>query len=416
MYVSDSGIATVTVKRIIDPNNPHNAALFTALARQCIKALGGVSAMRLDLDDLDEDQSSTIMRRVYWQAALICMTGMAHRRIAVLLPAALVAMAASPMCTQPMKTNAPDLPIHTAAGERMLRFDFPAFRIGIGEYPDGPTGATVLHFPSGAAMAMDIRGGSPGVVGDYGFVHAIVLSGGSLLGLEAASGVAGELFRRSGASSWDNIPLVSGGIVFDFGGRDNGIYPDVRLGAAALDNAKPGEFPLGARGAGIAVTVGNGFAFDRGEPAGQGAAYREVGGVKFFACTVLNAIGAIYDRNGDIVLGHRDAETGERTSFAEDLERRVEAASKSDTAGPSRNTTLTVVVTNQTVRGHDLTQLGRQVHSSMARAIQPFHTRDDGDVLWMVSTAEVEVPQWSVTALGVAAAEVVWDAILTAYP
>ena len=52
----------------------------------------------------------------------------------------------------------------------------------------------------------------------------------------------------------------------------------------------------------------------------------------------------------------------------------------------------------------------------MARAIQPFHTRDDGDVLWMVSTGEVDVPEWSLTALGVAASEVVWDAVLEAYP
>ena len=73
---------------------------------------------------------------------------MAKRRIAALLSAALVAMAASPTFAQPMNTNAPDLPIQTAAGERVLQFDFPAFRIGIAEYPDGPTGATVLHFPS----------------------------------------------------------------------------------------------------------------------------------------------------------------------------------------------------------------------------------------------------------------------------
>ena len=58
----------------------------------------------------------------------------------------------------------------------------------------------------------------------------------------------------------------------------------------------------------------------------------------------------------------------------------------------------------------------RQVHSSMARAIQPCHTGDDGDALWMVSTAEVELPQWSLTGLGVVASEVVWDAVLSAHP
>ena len=212
--------------------------------------------------------------------------------------------------------------IETAAGERTLRFDFPAVRIGIAEYPDGPTGVTVLRFPNGAAMAADIRGGSPGFVGDYGFVHAVTLAGGSLLGLEAVAGVAAELFAQGGSQGrWDAIPLVSGGIVYDFGGRDNGIYPDKRLGRAALAAAREGIVPLGQRGAGISVTVGNGFAFDRGEAAGQGAAFREVGGVKFLAVVVLNALGAVFDRTGQIVLGHLNPETGQRTTYAEEIER-----------------------------------------------------------------------------------------------
>ena len=325
-------------------------------------------------------------------------------------------VATQPMLANPaMPTNDDNLTISTDWGDRILAYDFPAFEVGIAEYPAGPTGATVLRFPNGAAVAADIRGGSPGFVGDYGFVHAIVLAGGSLLGLEAASGVAAALLP-AGAARWDTIPLVSGGIVYDFGTRANRVYPDTRLGRAALANTKSGRFPLGARGAGIAVTVGNGFAFDRGEAAGQGAAFREIGGVKIFACTVVNAVGAIFDRSGKVTLGHMHPETGERTTFMQDLEQRV-ANAEGERLDPAKgNTTLTVVVTNQTVRGHDLAQLGRQVHSSMARAIQPFHTRDDGDVLWTVSTGEVNLEQWSLTALGVAASEVVWDAVLAAHP
>ena len=302
--------------------------------------------------------------------------------------------------------------IETAAGERTLRFDFPAVRVGIAEYPDGPTGVTVLRFPNGAAMAADIRGGSPGFVGDYGFVHAVTLAGGSLLGLEAVAGVAAELFAQGGSQGrWDAIPLVSGGIVYDFGGRDNGIYPDKRLGRAALAAAREGIVPLGQRGAGISVTVGNGFAFDRGEAAGQGAAFREVGGVKFLAVVVLNALGAVFDRTGQIVLGHLNPETGQRTTYAEEIERLAGTAQ----SAPG-NTTLTVIVTNQTMHRQDLTQLGRQVHASMARGIQPFHSRDDGDVLWAISTNEVEEPAWSNMALGVVASETVWDAVLEARP
>ena len=339
---------------------------------------------------------------------------MTHRDIARAVLA--VVLAGSIQAQTPVKTNDdPDLPISTEPGDRVLVYDFPAFHVGIAEYPDGPTGVTVLHFPTGANMSLDVRGGSPGVVGDYGYVHAITLAGGSLLGLEAASGVAAGLFARRDKPDWNAIPLVSGGIVFDFGARANMIYPDKRLGRAALENARPNRFPLGARGAGMSVTVGNGFDFDRAEAAGQGAAYREIGGVKFFACVVLNAIGAVFDREGNLVRGHVDPTSGERSTYMEDVERRVEAAQAAPDPQPG-NTTITVVVTNQTVRGHDLTQLGRQVHSSMARAIQPFHTRDDGDALWMVSTGEVEVAPWSLTALGVVASEVVWDAVLAAHP
>lgn len=324
----------------------------------------------------------------------------------------------------PWPGNSAGLAVSTDWGERVLDFDWPALEVGIAEYPDGPTGTTVLHFPAGAAMALDVRGGSPGVVGNYGFVHAIVLSGGSLLGLEAAAGVAGLLLAQNrNIARWDTIPLVSGGVVFDFGGRRNGIHPDKRLGRAALRNAAPGRFPLGARGAGRFVTVGKGLDYTHGDAAGQGAAFRAEGELKIFACTVLNAVGAVFDRQGQRVRGHLDQveATPRRASEAlqEETTPRVAARDASDalaTRTVGRNTTLTVVVVNQTVRGFDLTQLGRQLHTSMGRAIHPFHTRDDGDALWVVSTGEVELPQWSVAALGIAASDVLWDAVLAAHP
>ena len=312
------------------------------------------------------------------------------------------------------KTNDdPDLPIETDFGERILTYDFPSFEVGIAEYPDGPTGVTVLSFPNGAAMYLDVRGGSPGVIGNYGWVHAISLAGGSLYGLEAASGVAAGLLEQRGyQSNWESIPLVSGGIVFDFGSRSNSIYPDKRLGRVAFENTVVNQFPLGARGAGIAVSVGKGLEFDRAEPSGQGAAYREIGGLKVFACTVVNAIGGIYNREGQLVRGHLDPTTKQRASFLQDIEARVERAQA--TQAPLGNTTITIVIVNAS--NLNLRQLGRQVHSSMARAIQPFHTDSDGDALWMVTTNEVELNAWSLTAIGVVASEVLWDAILTAHP
>ena len=76
-----------------------------------------------------------------------------------------------------------------------LELDFPGLEIGCAEYDEGPTGCTVFHFPDGASVQTDIRGGSPGTFGGgYEWVNAICLAGGSLYGLEAVSGVAAELF------------------------------------------------------------------------------------------------------------------------------------------------------------------------------------------------------------------------------
>jgi 6-aminohexanoate-oligomer endohydrolase len=81
---------------------------------------------------------------------------------------------------------------------------------------------------------------------------------------------------------------------------------------------------------------------------------------------------------------------------------------------PPGNTTLTVVVTNQTLDARLLRTLGRQVHASMARAIQPFHALFDGDVLYAVSTNEAEYPALESIGLGVVASELAWDAVLAA--
>ena len=299
-----------------------------------------------------------------------------------------------------------------------LTFDVPGLEIGVAEYRDGPTGCTVFHFPAGAAMAVDIRGGSAAVVGEnYGWAHAICLAGGSIYGLEAVSGVAAELFARRGYSTApENLGVAAGAIVYDYGARGNAIYPDLALGRAALRFAKPGRFPTGGRGAGCSVTVGSGFGFGRGEPAGQGAAFRQLGPVKVAVFTVVNAMGVIVDRRGQVVRGNFDPETGTRASIVDKIEARVRSlddAVRPDVLG--RNTTLTVVVTNRRLDHRQLRQFGRQVHASMARAIQPFHTPYDGDVLFAVTTDEVESEELNELVLGVVASELAWDAVLSSF-
>ena len=295
-----------------------------------------------------------------------------------------------------------------------LTFDFPALKIGVAEYDEGPTGCTVFHFPDGAAVHVDVRGGSPGTLGaSFEWVHAICLAGGSLYGLEAATGVAAELFaRREHRTGWLDIPLVAGAIIFDWGPRDSAVYPDKELGRAALRAARPGTFPLGARGAGRSATVGKTFAYEGGEPGGQGGAFRRIGEAAIAVFTVVNAIGAVVDRDGTVVRGHVDLGTGARGSLVTVVEERLAAGVP--VRPPPGNTTLTVVVTNMKLEGWLLRTLARQVHASMARAIQPFHAMVDGDVLFAVTTNEVDDPVLDSIGLGVVASELAWDAVLAA--
>ena len=297
----------------------------------------------------------------------------------------------------------------TAFEGRTLAFDFPTFQVGVAEYPEGPTGCTVFLFPQGAGTSIDKRGGAIGITGEYEWNHAIVLAGGSIFGLEAAAGVAAELNDQRGYDL-RNFALVSGAIINDFG-RPTRIYPDLALGQAASRAVRPGVFPLGARGAGRSAGCGAVFGRDRAEKTGQGAAFRQVGQTKVAVFVVVNALGVILDRQGRVVRGNRDPQTGERHHPLADYELRIEQGQS--TTSPAGNTTLTVIVTNQQLPKRDREQWAKQVHSSMSRAIYPFHTLMDGDTLFAVSTNEVVNPSLEVAALGVVTGELVWDAILT---
>jgi 6-aminohexanoate-oligomer endohydrolase len=295
-----------------------------------------------------------------------------------------------------------------------LELDLPGLEIGVAEYDEGPTGCTVFHFPDGAACSVDVRGGSPGTTGArYEWVDAICLAGGSLYGLEATSGVAAELLARGGyRTGWLDIPLVAGAIIFDWGRRDNAVYPDKALGRAALQAARPGRFPLGPRGAGRSATVGKTFEYAEGEPSGQGAAFRQIGQTKVAVFTVVNAVGAVVDRGGNVVRGHLDPASGHRRPLVPAVEERLAAGLP--VRPPPGSTTLTVIVTNERLDQRLLRTLGRQVHTSMARAIQPFHTLVDGDVLYAVTTNQVESAVLDSIGLGIVASELAWDAVLAA--
>jgi L-aminopeptidase/D-esterase-like protein len=317
------------------------------------------------------------------------------------------------------------------AAARVLEFDFPGLEIGVAAYSQIPTGCTVFIFdagmyPAGVMLEVDARGGATWQSGAYDTVNAISLAGGSVYGLEAAAGVAAELFAQSG---YRDLVAVSGAVIYDVsvveepnGFRSRGIYPDKALGQAAVQAAHPGRFPMGNQGAGSGAYVGQwaNWPYER-ERGGQGGAFRQIGAIKLAIFTVVNALGVIVDRQGQVVRGGLDQRTGVRMTPMQDAEAMLADVAGSADAGAglpgglTRHTTLTVLVTNVAFPRELLRQMGRQVHSSMARAIQPFHTPDDGDILFTASTGEIAAEGIDSTALGVVASEMAWDAVLSSY-
>lgn len=325
-----------------------------------------------------------------------------------------------------------DLTPETPTPSSSVDMDFPSLWIGTAEYREGPTGATVFYFPSKAIGAVDVRGGAPGAYNvdwlklgyDFPDIDAIAIAGGSWYGLAASAGVAAEL-KRSGRKSgdWRNLANVAGAIVYDLGDRRlNEIHPDERLGAAALAAARPGCFPLGAHGAGRMVMQGSYFGLWL--HSGQGGAFRQIGRTKIATFAVVNAVGAIVDRLGRVVSGGQPLGVAETSIDA--LLRLVPGQLRTvpgsimgqRTVAPANpaNTTISVVVTNQRLPYSALQRLAVQVHASMGRAIQPFATANDGDVLFAVSTAEVDDSDLQPTDLGTVASELMWDAVLASVP
>src|SRR5262245_19018209 len=314
-----------------------------------------------------------------------------------------------------------------------VEFDFPSLRIGVAEYEEGPTGTTVFYFPKRVFAAVDVRGGAPGTLmtdgirfgyddTDSPWVDAICFAGGSCYGLEAATGVMAEILAlRGNSNKQQDIAYVPSAIVFDFNHRTNAIAPDKELGRAAFKAAERGRFLLGPRGAGRFVHAGGYFGPQYRERSGQGGAFRQVGPTKIAVFTVVNSVGAIIDRQGKVIRGNRDPESGKRTPIEDDVKAGTRAkpepkTAPEETASPSENTTITLVVTNQKLSYANLQRLAIQTHTSLHRAIQPFHTAADGDTLFAVTTAEVKDEKLNLRDLSTHAADLAWEAVVSSLP
>lgn len=283
---------------------------------------------------------------------------------------------------------------------REVFFSLKNLEIGTATDENGPTGVTVFHFPRGAIGAVDERGGavasreSSALSPDntWGYLDALVISGGSTFGLAAIDGVMGRILeKRGGTINFSTIPAVPGAVVYDFTKRENSVYPTAELGARAFDARKAGVVEIGKVGAGTNTYIGKWFKDLTPERGAQVAAYFEEDGIKILVLSILNPVGNLIGKNGEVIRGSV-AEDGSRIDIGERLlENWMEVKNLGEPS--SGNTTISVVVTNLKLDRPGLQRLASMAHTSLGAVISPFHTPSDGDVLYAISTLEDEIPE-----------------------
>jgi L-aminopeptidase/D-esterase-like protein len=284
-----------------------------------------------------------------------------------------------------------------------------------------PTGCTAILAEGGAVGGVDVRGGAPGTretdlldpVNTVQKVHAVVLSGGSAFGLDAASGVVRYLEERGTGFKVGSItvPIVVGAILFDLQvGDDPQIRPGPDCGYRAATRAANNAVEEGNVGAGAGATVGKLAGFERAMKAGLGTASISLpDGLIVAALVAVNAVGDIVDPGtGRVIAGVRTAD-GAALADARLLMR----SAGSDTASSGQNTTIGVVTTNARLTKAQATKIAQMAHDGLARAIVPSHTPLDGDTIFSLATATHE-GQPNVALIGALAAEAVSEAILRA--
>ncbi|MEN9316119.1 MAG: hypothetical protein RIS35_2512, partial [Pseudomonadota bacterium] len=188
--------------------------------------------------------------------------------------------------------------------------------IRAGHFTDSrrPTGCTVVLAEAGAVAGVDVRGSAPGTRETdlldpsnlVDRVHAVLLSGGSAFGLEAATGVVRWLESRGVGFAVGPacVPIVPAAVLFDLWLGDPGIRPDAASGQAACEAASGDPPEQGSVGAGAGATVGKLFGPGCVMKGGIGSASVRVAGVTVGAIVAVNAVGDVIDpASGRIIAG-----------------------------------------------------------------------------------------------------------------
>lgn len=293
-------------------------------------------------------------------------------------------------------------------------------KVGHFTLSERPTGCTVVLAEKGAVAGVDVRGAAPGTretdlldpVNTVQQVHAVVLSGGSAFGLDAASGVMRYLEERGIGyeTRVAKVPIVPAAILFDLGVGDARIRPAADCGYRAAQAASAGPVAEGDIGAGAGATVGKLMGPKRAMKAGIGsAAVTLPDGLVVAALVAVNAVGDIIDpATGRVVAGVR-TEDGRSLADARSL---LRSGARSRARG-GENTTIGVVATNARLTKAQAKRMAQMAHDGFARAIAPAHTPGDGDTVFALATGTL-AGEADLLTIGALAADVMAEAIVRA--
>jgi len=303
------------------------------------------------------------------------------------------------------------------AGKATIK-TLPGFRIGHGSDFHGLTGCTVILSEAGAVCGVDLRGSAagtrelapclPGHIVPR--VHAVLLTGGSAFGLDAAAGVMQHLESHGVGfpAGRIRVPIVPAAVVFDLNLGSAKARPDagMALGACRMATSVVAE---GSLGAGTGVTVGKLLGIKQATKGGLGFGTLSLAnGATVQALAVVNAFGDVVDPGSGKILA------GARTSpgsweFAGTARLMLQGKIRKGFGGT--NTTLVVVMTNAALDKVQATKVAQMAQDGLARAICPVHTQFDGDLVFALSLGSKRA---DLNTLGTAAAQVTSMAIVRA--
>jgi L-aminopeptidase/D-esterase-like protein len=294
----------------------------------------------------------------------------------------------------------------------------------VGHWTDleAATGCTVILCRQGAVGGVDVRGSAPGTretdpmrpMSLVQQAHAVLLTGGSAYGLDAAGGVMRWLEEQS--IGFDVgvgvVPLVASAVLFDLTIGRSDLRPGPDAGYAACQSANDGPVDEGCVGAGTGATVGKLLGPPLATKSGLGTAARRIAGeVTVGALVAVNALGDVVDPStGEVVAGPRDP-AGQ--GFVNTMERLHGDLSQTMLGFPS-STTLAVVATDAVLTKEGANKMAQMAHDGLAQAIRPVHTMLDGDTVFALATGRRTEVSVDVSAVGAVAASALAEAVVRA--